>query len=65
MNMMTKKELAVLYQIHPNTLSKQLKEIGIDKRSRLTPKDIAKVYTELGEPEHEPAKEIRGKGYSN
>lgn len=53
MNMITKKELACLYQIHPNTLSKRLKEIGIETRSRLTPREVACVYAELGEPEKE------------
>ena len=53
MNMITKKELACLYQIHPNTLSKRLNEIGIKTRSRLTPRQLAFVYIELGEPETE------------
>lgn len=53
MNMMTKKELACLYQIHPTTLSGRLKEIGIKSRKRLTPREVAYVFAELGEPEKE------------
>ena len=47
----TRKELADVYAMHPDTLSKYLKEIGIKARKRLLPKDIRRIYAEMGEPE--------------
>ena len=46
----TKKELASAYELHPNTLSKKLKEIGFNNRKRLTSNDLVKIFEEFGEP---------------
>jgi hypothetical protein len=47
-------KLALLYQVHVNTLKKWLKdcpELNLDKRRRtLTPKQVKAIYDLLGEP---------------
>lgn len=53
---LTKKELAVIYQVSYGTFLRWLKQIpelsenNISKRRLLTPKDIKIIYSELGEP---------------
>jgi DNA invertase Pin-like site-specific DNA recombinase len=51
--MITRKELANMYGISTDTLTKRLKELGIDKRSRITPKELDRIYEELGKPYEE------------
>jgi len=51
MSMITKKELADMYNVSRNTISKRLAELGIKTRKRLTPLQVEHVYEELGHPE--------------
>lgn len=51
MLMLTKKELASAYCIHRNTLTKRLNEIGVKKSGRLSPRELALIFEELGRPE--------------
>lgn len=50
MSMLTKKELAAAYGIHPETLKTRLKEIGITGKKRISIKEQERIYQELGEP---------------
>lgn len=50
MAMLTKKELALAYGVHPHTLRTRLKEIGIEGKRRISVKDVERIYQELGEP---------------
>jgi transposase-like protein len=47
----TRNELAQAYNLHANTMSKWLKELGIPSRKRLTSKEVRFIYEEFGEPE--------------
>jgi hypothetical protein len=49
--MITKNELASLYGISRQTLSKRLKALNINTRERLSPKQLEYIYEELGEPQ--------------
>ncbi|BDD04457.1 hypothetical protein [Aureibacter tunicatorum] len=40
MTFITRKELAVKYDIHPQTLANYLKRIGIMHKFRLSPKEV-------------------------
>jgi len=51
MCMITRKELANLYAVSPNTMAKRLKALGINTRERLCPKQLEYIYEELGEPQ--------------
>lgn len=48
--MITKKEVASSYGICTKTLTKRLKEIGINTRNRLTLRQLELIYEELGNP---------------
>ncbi|WP_047452566.1 helix-turn-helix domain-containing protein [Alistipes sp. ZOR0009] len=56
LQMLTKKELANAYGIHPQTMSSRLKELGITGKQRIKPKDLEKIYEELGKPKSEGLK---------
>lgn len=54
----SKKELAAMYEIHPNTLRAWFERnpalaMLIGTRRRLTPKEVKIIFIELGEPEKE------------
>jgi hypothetical protein len=59
MKMMTRDELASKYGIHRNTLSKRISEFNIESKLRLTPKDLNRIFEELGEPPLEESKPKR------
>ncbi|MBL0200992.1 MAG: DUF4248 domain-containing protein [Chitinophagaceae bacterium] len=50
----TKKELAILYNIHPQTLTKWINNVPnlkLDPKQRIfTPKQLKIIYEHLGEP---------------
>jgi len=50
--MITKKELANAYCIHRHTLTKRITNLGINKKARLSPKDLIIIFEELGTPDH-------------
>lgn len=47
----TRKELALMYGVHRNTLTHWLNSIGISQRKVLFPKDLALIYAEFGNPD--------------
>ena len=48
--MITKKELAALYNCHPNTISSRLKALGVKSRKRIPPKTLEFIFEEFGSP---------------
>lgn len=46
----TRLKLAKCYQVHPETMSKRLEEIGLPKGRRLTIEDLNKCYACFGIP---------------
>lgn len=50
--MITKCELANLYSISRNTMSKRLRSLGIITRNMINPKQLEFIYEELGEPKN-------------
>lgn len=46
----TKRQLAQEYGLHPETIRKYCRAIGIRTRGLLFPKDVRKFYDHYGEP---------------
>lgn len=49
--MLTRKEIARAYKIHPNTLTRRIRTMGINTRDLLTPKQVRIIFDTLGKPE--------------
>jgi predicted transcriptional regulator len=47
--MITKKEIAQNYGVCDRTISKRIKELGINSKGRITPKQLSIIKEELGD----------------
>ncbi|WP_157638323.1 hypothetical protein [Flexithrix dorotheae] len=47
----TKKEIALEYKLHPNTIATYFQRIGIHTRRRISPKLLEQFYEHYGRPE--------------
>ena len=46
----TKKEIAHMYNVHPQTISSYFRSIGIKKRGLITKKELGRFFAHFGEP---------------